>query len=454
MLAAAGGYWFLGNRPPPNIHATTPALVTNEAGPGARIAAHNTPSVAVDPADARHLVLAERIDRPRFGCSVHFSIDGGLSWGGSTLALPAGQDTCYLPDVTFLKSAVFLVYLTLNTHPRDPLSGGNDPNGTWLERSDDGGRTFGPAQDLHGRDNLQPRIVSDDREGRLYVVYLRGGPLQNDTPLGLGPPPNPIMVTSSTDGGASFSTPVQVNDSGRQRVAAPTPVVGPNGDLLILYEDYRNDLDDYNNKATPFRGTHALILATSSDHGATFRQSVVDAAQVRPHPFLVYLPAFPSLAVEPGGRTMYAAWSDARDGAPDVLLRRSTDGGQTWGAASKLDRRSAEPANYELPALSATASRVEAIFFALTGGQPRGRVEYAFSSDHGSSFSVPAPISVEFDGRVGVPSVRDLGSIDLGSHLALVPLGGTGLTLAAWSDASLGTRNTGRTDIFTAQVRP
>jgi len=454
MVAALAGYWTVANPSPATIHPTAPRLVTNQRGAAASIAAHNTPSVAVDPGDPSHLVLAERIDRPRFGCGVHVSSDAGLSWTDSAIALPPGQDTCYIPDVVFDRETVFLVYLTLNTHPLDPLSGGNDPNGTWLARSTDGGRSFGAPVDLHGRDNLQPRLAADPGDGRLYVVYVRGNQFQNETPLGLGPPPNPIMVISSMDGGVSFSPPVQVNDPARLRVAAPTPVVTSKGDLMVLYEDYRDDLDDYNNKAVPFTGTHVLVLARSSDHGATFRQSVVEPAKVRPHRFLVYLPAFPALAVDPGGRTVYAAWSDARDGAPDVLLRRSTDQGRTWGAPLKLDRRVSEPSSFELPALAATANRVEAIFYALRGAHPTGQVEYSFSPDGGGTFSVPASISARFDGTVGVPSARDLGAVDLGSHLALVPLGTTGRTLAAWSDSSRGTRNTGRSDIFAAQVRP
>lgn len=454
MIGAAAGYWLASNPSPAAINATAPSLVTNARGAAATIAAHNSPAVAVDPADPNHVVLAERIDRPRFGCMVHMSTDAGLSWSESAVTLPSGQDTCYIPDVVFDRETVFLVFLTLNTHPKDPLSGGNDPNGMWLASSRDGGRTFGVPADLHGHDNLQPRLAVDSHDGRLYLLYVKGSPFQNETPLGLGPPPNPIMVTSSTDGGDTFSAPVQVSDPARVRVAAPTPLVTSTGALAVLYEDYRDDFDDYNNKATPFNGTHTLVMALSSDYGATFRQSVVEPAQVRPHRFLIYLPPFPALAADPNGRTLYAAWSDARDGAPDVLFRRSSDQGRTWGPPLKLNRRGSEPSSFELPALAATSSRVEAIFFALTGTHPRGQVDYTFSTDAGSNFSVPASISSRFDGTVGVPSARDIGSVDLGSRLALIPLGSTGRTLAAWSDSSRGTANTGRTDIFAAQVRP
>ncbi|GAC1701935.1 MAG: hypothetical protein NVS9B6_17470 [Candidatus Limnocylindrales bacterium] len=435
------------------VDVTAPILVTTERGAASIIEAHNSPALVVDPADDRHLVLAARLDRPRFGCRVFSSTDGGGSWTPSAIPLPAGQDTCYAADVAFLNGQVFLTYLTLNTRPRDPLSGGNDPNGMYLLRSDDGGKTFGSSVTLPGKDDLQPRIAVDPGRGVLYVVYVKGGPLQNDTPLGLGPPPNPIMVISSPDGGRTFSDPRQVNDLRRIRVGAATPLVTSAGELLVLYQDYKNDLEDYQNKSLLYEGTFALVLARSSDSGLSFSESVVDDAQVRPHRFLIYTPPFPALAISPDGTSMYAAWSDGRDGAPDVLLRGSHDGGRTWSAPTKLnDRRPDSPANYELPALVAPdRDRVEAVFYAFSGTPPRGRVQYTYSTDGGRRFQAPIAVGPDFDATIGVPSARDLGGVEYGSRLSLATTQ-VGLTLMAWSDPGRGSADTGRTDINFARV--
>lgn len=447
-LASVVGYIL--SRPPYAVRTEQPVLVTADHGATSLIEAHNTPSLAVDPSDRRHLVLAEKIDRPRFGCAVHVSTDGGSSWTTSTVPLPAGQDTCYIPDVAFARNAVYLAYLTLNTHPRDPLSGGNDPNGMYLARSTDGGLTFGAPLDLHGHDNLQPRIAVDNRSGRLYIAYVRGSPLQNDTPLGLGPAPNPIMVISSTDG-EHFTDPVQVSEPSRPRVAAPSPVVAPDGDLFLLYEDYKNDLDDYNNKAIPYQGTFALVLAHSRDGGRTFEQQVVDDQQIRPHRFLIYTPPFPALAVAPDGGHMYVAWSDGRNGAPDILLRSTADGGKTWSAPTRLDRRvGGTAANFELPALAAgPGDRVNAAFYAVTGG--KNSVQFTYSTDAGRHFQRPVAISSAFDQMVGPPSARYLGAVDWGSRLALA-VDARGDCLVAWADSSRGTPDTGRQDIVFTRV--
>ena len=451
LLLAAGGAWLLLSRPAVHIRASSPVLVTSNRSAASLIEAHNTPSLAVDPANGRHLVLAERIDRPRFGCRLHVSTDAGATWTVSSVPLPAGKDTCFIPDVAFVGRTIYLVYLTLNTHPHDPLSGGNDPNGMYLERSTDGGQTFGAPLDLNGHDNLQPRLAADQRSGRLYITYVKGSPLQNDTPLGFGPPPNPIMVISSTDG-VRFTDPVQVNDPHRLRVAAPTPEVAPNGELFVLYQDYEQDLDDYNNRAVPYHGKFSLVLARSSDRGRSFTQTVVDNQQVRSHRFLIYLPPFPALAIAPDGRHVYAAWSDARDGAPDVFLRPSDDGGKTWKDAQKINRRpSGVPANFELPALDAPGpNRVDAIFYAITGSKPRNELQFTTSTDGGAHFESPVRISKTFDATVGVGSARDIGRVDWGAHLALVS--GPHGAFAAWSDSSQGNQDTQRQDIFFATI--
>ena len=452
LISIAGGVAFASQRPPYTIAAGAPVLVTTNQSATSLIEAHTTPSLAVDPVDNRHLVLAERIDRPRFGCRVHVSDDGGHSWSLAGVSLPSGKDNCFIPDVAFLGRTVYLVYLTLNDHPRDPLSGGNDPNGMYLARSDDGGGTFATPVKLPGNDNLQPRLAVDHNAGRLYIIYVKGSPLQNDTPLGFAPPPNPVMMISSTDG-QTFADPVQVSDPKRLRVAAPTPVVAQNGTLFVLYQDYKGDVDDYNNWATPYKGTFAVVLARSTNEGKSFSQTVVDDQQVRPHRFLIYLPPFPSLAVTPDGNHLYAAWSDGRDGAPDVFLRRSDDAGSSWHPATKVNQRSGNgPANYELPALAAPGgNQVDIIYYMLSGSTPTNTVEFAYSTDGGDHFQARAAISRTFDARVGVASARDLGRVDWGDHLALVAISATE-AVAAWSDSSHGTSDTERQDIVAAMV--
>lgn len=420
---------------------------------GAVIRAQNSPSIAVDPTDPQRILMAYRIDRPAFGCAVRRSTDGGRQWTSVPVPIPEGYDTCYAPDVAFAPDGTaYLLFTTLDTqsefHPA-----GNVPNGGWLARSTDHGDTFAAPHQVVPANSVQARVTVGP-SGRLYICWLQGDTAVPETPLGLGPPPNPLMMASSDDGGMTMSPPVQINPPDRSRVGAASVVVAGDGTVFVLYQDYRNDLADYHNFATPFHGTFTLLLARSTDGGRSFSQSVVDDEVVRARPFLIYLPPTPSLAVGPDGQRVYVAWQDARGGAPNVLLRRSDDRGRTWSSPQRLNERPHEPAGYLLPAVSvAPDGRVDVVFL---GQQPAGRrlltdAWYVTSTDGEDDFSSPVRLtSRSYDGHIGPEIPRNPGATDYGTSLALhsLPSG----VLAAWPDSRRGTPATQRQDIFAARV--
>ena len=60
--------------------------------PGARdaadISAHNSPTVARNPADAANLAVANRIDLPRFSCALQVSFDACGHWSQIPVPTP------------------------------------------------------------------------------------------------------------------------------------------------------------------------------------------------------------------------------------------------------------------------------------------------------------------------------------------------------------------------------
>lgn len=448
LALAVGSLW---RRPPP--HSLTNVTVADEDA-GAVDRAANSPTLAVDPANPLTLLLTERIDRPRFSCALYRSTDAGAHWNRVAVPIPPHYDTCYAPDITFdRRGNAVLVFLTLSTHPKDPLSAGNDPNGVWLMRSIDAGKTFGPPRQVLGPDNIQVRIAADPTSDRLYLLWLNGSDLENHTPLGLGPAPNPLKISVSGDGGNTFSAPVQVNASKHLRVGAASIVTGPGGGVNVLFEDFGNDLDDYNNSALPFNGKFSLVLARSVDYGHTFTESVVDNQIVRTSRFLIYLPPQPALALDPKGTSLFAAWQDGRGGAPDVLFRASHNDGKTWRATRRLNQRGAEAEAAFLPALSVSDNgRVDAVFLdeRMIGSELSTNAMYAHSNDGGDTFSKPVAITRQpFDAFVGPLNPRTQ-AIDLGTRLALHSE--TDRAFAAWPDSHLGTPDTGRQDIAFANI--
>jgi hypothetical protein len=73
-------------------------------------------------------------------------------------------------------------------------------------------------------------IASDSSNGNLYVSYTDF--------FAAG---NRVMFTRSTDGGATWSTPIQMNSSGANgRVQGSRPAVGPGGEVYVVWKELNN----------------------------------------------------------------------------------------------------------------------------------------------------------------------------------------------------------------------
>ncbi|MGH9071019.1 MAG: sialidase family protein [Acidimicrobiales bacterium] len=148
---------------------------------------------------------------------------------------------------------------------------------------------------------------------------------------------NPILFSRSTNGGKTWSKPVQVNRPSRVRVVAPSVAVGANGRLLISYLDMGNDALDYNGGSggmggPAYPGPWTLVLAYSNDSGIHWGETVV-APKVVPYTrFVVFLPPVPSLVVNTADNHVYVGFTDAVSGDPDAYVWTSANNGASFGA--------------------------------------------------------------------------------------------------------------------------
>lgn len=71
--------------------------------------AHNSPAVAAHPTRPAFFALADRIDTPRFSCSIALSSTSGLTWEPVGLPLATGAPNCFWPDVAFTGDGDLLV---------------------------------------------------------------------------------------------------------------------------------------------------------------------------------------------------------------------------------------------------------------------------------------------------------------------------------------------------------
>ncbi len=403
------------------------------------VRAASSPTVAVNPTNVSNLAMGYRIERPSFSCGVAISYDAGRSWDPSGLTLPPDTERCYTTSLGFAKDgALHLVFITL-------AGPGNVPSAAWLTRSVDGGRSFEPAKKVLEQEKFMVRLAVDNNTSpaRLFLTWVE--------PASVGlfqmAPPSSVMSIVSTDGGATFGQRVRVSDAKRERVGAPVPLVGSGGALHVLYQDYGKDVFDFQNVQGRYEGTFENVLATSSNGGGTFSETVVDANVRPPEPFLVFIPPFPAIAADRENNKLYVAWSDARGGKAAVLLSVSSDGGKSWGPPKRVDDARGEAF---LPQLAvAPNGRLDVAYVSVAeGAGGPTEVNLTSSGDNGKTFGPAQAMNRPFFRELFPISPRREAGRDLGSALALVSKDSE--AYLAWPDTRRGGSDTLRVDIVGA----
>ena len=414
------------------------------------VSAHNSPTLVASPVDARRLAVVARVDRPQPGAGVHVSADGGTTWTRAQLTLPPGQDQAFVPDVAFDGRGDLVALFATLTAP------GRHPSGLWLERSRDGGGNFSSPVRVAGPYAYQPRLAVDPGSGAVHATWVQATSAVEALANGFGPPPNPVMMATSTDGGATFAEPVQVSSPERERVGAATPIVGPRGEVYVLYQDFGEDDVDFEGKPGPvYEGTFSLVLTRSSDGGRTFTEvAVVEPAVVPTERFSVYLPKFPSLAVDRGDGALYVTWSDARNDDWDVFLRRSDNSGRSWTRPLRVNDDPLRSGTHQyLPTVAvAPGGRVDVAFLDRRHDPANvlTAASLATSFDKGRTWRSVTVSDKVFDSNVGAAAGQQ-GAADPGSRLGLVSA--REAAYVAWTDTRHGNRETGRQDLYFAPVR-
>lgn len=419
-------------------------------------ASNNSPMLAADPDEGQFLALANRLDAPDYGCSLHVSGDGGRGWVPVKPAprLPAGAEKCYAPEVAF-DGRGRLLYLFAGLAGR-----GNQPMGVFITTSSDRGRTFSPPRRVLGPDNFSVRMAVDPDSGPLGRIHLAWVHAASPTVVGgFGPPPNPIMAAHSDDGGKTFSKPVQVSDPERERVVAPALALGPGGRVHVAYYDLGDDAIDYQGlEGSTWEGTWSLVVANSHDGGRRFGAGRVAEARVVPTDRVMLVFTMPPPALVAGGDRVCVAWTDGRHGDADAFARCSGNRGSTWAAPKRMnDDKVGSGRSQYLPRLALSPSgRLDAIFYDRRDDDQNANnhVSYTFSRDGGRRFAPNVLLTgegmsySEIGQQYAVASAE--GQFEFGSRLAL--LSGADELVAAWTDTHNSIPPTMAQDVFATVV--
>jgi len=410
-------------------------------------------SIDVNPTDPNNQVIVGH-DTDLVTMNTFYTTDGGLTWTPVLIGDAIdGLTSTFRFDPTVAFDEDGNVYVGYGARTARP-AGGNQRT-VVVCRSTDGGASYPQCTNLAttadigtlpGNDKWHLATGPDPSTPTQQNVYIAW--TQNITEA--SGTDQRIVVSRSTDGGATFSAPLIINDPSiagtRGGNLFADPAVGPGGEVYVAWQDI---------------DAGQVWIDTSLDGGLTFGTDVLVTNSAAG--FKTSIPAQPDRGVgvmptidtdRSGGLfngRLYLAYSDlGAGGAADfnVLVRSSSDGGLTWTAPVVVHDDGGTNSQF-LPWVDVDqqTGQAVAVWYDARNDVNNKKVEVflAVSDDGGASWKPNMLISDSpSDMSVDNPK-RYLGNFL--EYIGVASLGGTAFPV--WADNS---ESPGDLDYFTDQI--
>ncbi|MGB8702554.1 MAG: sialidase family protein, partial [Thermosynechococcaceae cyanobacterium] len=283
-----------------------------------------------------------------FNDSGSFVETGGLSFNGYARSTDGGltfKDLKFVPAPPpgFLQGDPVVQCASASIFYQSSLFDDGSASTISVSKSTDGGITFNApvvAASAGTTGNFLDKswmTIDPTNRKQLYVTYTNFGASTT------------LEIVRSTDGGATWSKPKQLaSASGNDFVQGSQVIVGPKGQVYVIWEDF---------KGTSFPPINRkLFIRKSVDNGVTFspaqlisKVTFVGNAFTLENGFRSGFD-FPSVAINRKSGKLFVAWHDGRFGSKpdptsptgrynfaDILVTTSTDEGTTWSAPVQVN---------------------------------------------------------------------------------------------------------------------
>jgi hypothetical protein len=380
-------------------------------------------SMAIDPLDPRHIVAAANGGG---GFAVYTSLDGGANWTAEQIsALELAQDGQYVgvgislsdPSVAFSPDGTLHI-AGLNYIPASSVV-------VFNRASTDGPWAVSTVwrSEVAGTFNDKEWLAVDPATGTMVVAWQREPVMDSlrtaeqssnylaDLDLGL------IVVSRSTDGGATWSVPQQVSGD---------PVTGGslhnNGTQVVFTEDGRAHLVWVDYEAP------GLVHSVSTDQGATWSTPAPISDLNIAHAFggFTRMHTLPGLAQS--GDQLAAVWHDARDDPADI--RVSLYDGTSWSASQRVPDGEVGSGTIQVYPWAAF-DETGALHVTFYSGEVDGDFTYRTMALRDGAWSEPMELGATFD-----IVASDGGVANLGDYTAAAAAGS--IVHAAWAQPDAG----------------
>ena len=299
-------------------------------------------TIAINPDNPLNIVAAFTMMTkwvPGYSDYTYSSMDGGKTWEREETDNP-GKKIQGDDGVAYgINGSVYHSYLSFwsrSNKIKRQLSAG-----IYVSSSKDGGihwdkravvidhiNTHAPMED-------KPYVIADNSsnstfKNNVYLAWTRFAVYGSHNPADS----SQIYFSRSIDSGKTFSTPLRISDTGGDCIDSSNTVEGaitavsPNGEVYVIWA-----------------GPKGLVMTESKDGGETFGANKVIGwiyhGWDKSVPGIGRANGMPVTKVDisssPYRGTIYVNWIDDRNGDPDVFLKYSRDGGETWSNTIRVN---------------------------------------------------------------------------------------------------------------------